>query len=143
MNRDVPDKDFTPDVALLCCQQCLNDPGVTSGLLDVEGCRARLVVLPCSSKLEQSYLLKILANGTDAVQVVGCPEGACRFGVGSRMAQKRVERARTLLGQIGFGTERLAMDRRSGIGRRELVALASGRAEAVRPLGASPMKGDG
>ncbi len=143
MNRDVPEQDFTPDLALLCCQQCLDDPGVTSGLLDAKGCRARLVVLPCSSKLEVSYLLKILANGTDAVQVVGCPEGTCRFGVGSRMAQKRVERARAFLDEVGFGVERLAMDRGSGIGRQELAALAAGRAEAVRPLGPNPMKGDG
>ncbi|MBW2261037.1 MAG: hydrogenase iron-sulfur subunit [Deltaproteobacteria bacterium] len=142
MKRDVPDARFTPDVALLCCKQCLADPGVTSGLLEAKGCRARLVVLPCSSKLEGSYLLKILANGTDAVQVVGCPEGACRFGVGSRMALKRVERARGLLDEIGFGAERLAMERTTGLGRQDLAALAAGRAEAIRPLGASPMKGD-
>ena len=142
MTRDAPDASFTPDVALLCCQQCLADPGVTSGLLDVEGCRARLVVLPCSSKLEGSHLLKILANGTDGIQVVGCPEGSCRFGVGSRMALKRVERARGFLEQIDLGAERLAMDRTAGLARQDLVSLAASRAEAVRSLGASPMKGD-
>jgi len=141
MKRDVPEAP-APDVALLCCQKSLADPELTSGRLDANGCRARLVVLPCSSKLEGSHLLKMLASGTDAIQVVGCPEGACQFGVGSRMALKRVERMRGLLDEVGLGAERLAMERTTGLGRKELAALARERAEAVRPLGASPMKGD-
>lgn len=142
MKRDVPDQGFTPDIAILCCRQCLADPDVTSGPLGVKHCRARLVVLPCSSKLETSHLLKILASGTDMVHVVGCPEGSCRFGVGSRMALKRVQRARGFLDEIGLGAGRLAMDRRTGLDGRTLTELAAGCTEAVRPLGASPMKGD-
>jgi hypothetical protein len=58
------------------------------------------------------------------------------------MAEKRVARARDLLGQIGFGEERAGMERARELGRRELVELAARRAEAVGPLGPSPMKGD-
>lgn len=143
MNRDTPDPGFSPNIAVLCCEQALADPEKTGGSLEARECRARLVLLPCSSKLEVSHLLEILASGTDGIQVVGCPEGTCRFGVGSRMAMKRVERASALLDDIGFGGGRIAMERSEACDGRHLATLATERARAVRPLGASPMKGDG
>jgi len=68
---------------------------------------------------------------SSAVEVVACPEEACRFLVGSRRAEKRVAYARTLLAQIGAREERLGITRSAGLSAADLVSLARARAEAI------------
>ena len=89
-------------------------------------------------------MLKILELGADAVQVVGCPADACRFLVGSTMAEKRVERARGLLDEIGMGADRVGLSRSERLSAEGLIGLAEARATAVKPLGPNPMdQGEG
>ena len=69
--------------------------------------KIRKVALPCSGKLEISFLLKALENGADAVALFGCPEGECHYLVGSTRAKNRVRYARRILGDIGLEEERV------------------------------------
>jgi len=69
--------------------------------------KIRKVALPCSGKLEVSFLLKALENGADAVALFGCPEGECHYLVGSTRAKNRVRYARRILGDIGLEEERV------------------------------------
>ena len=69
--------------------------------------KIRKVALPCSGKLEVSFLLKALENGADAVAIFGCPEGECHYLVGSTRAKNRVRYARRILGDIGLEEERV------------------------------------
>lgn len=132
-----------PEVVLLYCRQALAPAAPPpQGQRAGDGFTARLVMLPCSSKLELPHLLDILAQGADAVLVVACPEKTCRFLVGNRRAEKRLGRGRDLLAQVGMPAERLALVRGSGLDFEKLMGLAAGRADAVRALGPNPMKGD-
>jgi F420-non-reducing hydrogenase iron-sulfur subunit len=69
--------------------------------------KIRKVALPCSGKLEVSFLLKALENGADAVAIFGCPEGECHYLVGSTRAKNRVGYARRILRDIGLEEERV------------------------------------
>jgi F420-non-reducing hydrogenase iron-sulfur subunit len=69
--------------------------------------KIRKVALPCSGKLEVSFLLKALENGADAVAIFGCPEGECHYLVGSTRAKNRVRYARRILGDIGLEEDRV------------------------------------
>jgi coenzyme F420-reducing hydrogenase delta subunit len=104
------------------------------------GFKCRFLMMPCSSKVEVSHVLKILAEGADGVQVVGCKKDHCRFLVGSTMAEKRIEHARKLLDESLMGADRVGMDRGENLTFQELIGIAAERAKAVRPLGANPMK---
>ena len=135
--------DFDPDVVVLYCRNCVAE-GVDAAAVSsksVSDLKPRLVVMPCTSKVETSHLLKLLDEGADGVQVVGCPENRCRFLVGSTMAEKRIEYARGLLDEIRMGPDRLGMERGSGLSATDLACFADRRAAAVRTLGPSPMKG--
>ena len=140
--ENVPDRAVGPDIAVLYCRRCTApnaDPEQVSP--KASGLKVRFVILPCSSKVERSHIFRILEKGADGVQVVGCPEDSCRFLTGSRMAQKRIHRARSLLAEIGLGAERVGMERGAGLEAGDLLELAAMRAEAVRSLGSNPMKG--
>ncbi len=132
---------FEPEVTVLYCGRSLAEGVVLpEGVRQASGCRVRYVMLPCSSKVETGYLMKLIEHGADAVQVAACPEEACRFVVGSTRAENRVGYARRLLEEVGMGGERLGIVRRTGMTLEDISALAEERAERVRPLGPNPMR---
>jgi len=69
----------------------------------------RSVRLPCSSMVKDVYLLRAYEDGADAVVVLTCPEGECRYIDGNIRAGKRVKRLQALLDEIGLGGQRLSL----------------------------------
>jgi len=132
---------FEPEILLLYCEGCV-DKGVdlASASRHLPGCSARFVALPCSSKIEIRDLVKLLEQGADAVQVLGCADSSCKFLVGNSRAAKRVEYVRKLLEEIGFGPERVGMVRGTSLKVGELMEMVMECAERVRLLGPNPMK---
>jgi F420-non-reducing hydrogenase iron-sulfur subunit len=62
-----------------------------------------LITLPCSGRVEVRHVLRAVREGADAVLVLGCLEGNCRYHIGTIEARRRVAEARELLVQIGAG----------------------------------------
>jgi coenzyme F420-reducing hydrogenase delta subunit len=132
---------FTPEIVLLYCQNCVgNSLDFAEDCAKAGGFAIRPAMMPCSSKVEVSYLFKLLDRGADAVQIVACPKTNCKLLLGSTKIEKRVEYARGLIESIGMGAERIGLCFEKELSSKQLVDIASGRAELVRPLGANPMK---
>ena len=132
-------KKFKPRIVALYCANAIDPKADLAAVKAANGFTVRPVALPCSSKAELSHLLKLLAEGADAVQLIACPEENCQFLVGSARAEKRVERGRSLLAQIGLGEERLGLCRGRGLKIAELMDLLERRAGLVRGLGKNPI----
>jgi len=71
------------------------------------GLEVQKISLPCSGKLEVFHLIKTLENGADGVVLGGCPEGECRYLIGSQRAKGRVNYTRKILQGIGIEGERV------------------------------------
>jgi len=139
--RNTENMSFDPEIVVLYCQHCVaQDADVTVASQQMRGLTVRPTLMPCSSKVEVPHLLRILEQGADGVELVACPEAKCRFLVGSRKAEKRVERARGLLEGIRMGGQRLGLSRKEKLSAEALLDLAEARAGAVKPLGPNPMK---
>jgi F420-non-reducing hydrogenase iron-sulfur subunit len=136
-----PSSTFEPEIVLLYCQHCVGG-GVrpVDSIRNADGFTARTVVMPCSSKVESRQIVKLLEKGADGIQIVGCPDGSCRFLVGSNRAERRVAYVRGLLEEIDYGAERVGIAREADLTEEGLMALAAERADKVRPLGRSAMK---
>ena len=65
------------------------------------------VKLPCSSLTRAVVLLRAFEAGADAVLVIVCPEGSCRYLQGNLRASKRVTHVKHLLDEIGLDGRRL------------------------------------
>lgn len=98
----------------------------------------RFIVLPCSSMVKDVFLLKAFEAGADAVIVLVCPEGACRYVEGNLRAKKRILLVKNILDEIGIGGRRLLLFNVAA-GDREAVAriLQEVRAE-IAALGPNP-----
>jgi coenzyme F420-reducing hydrogenase delta subunit len=129
---------FKPEIIMLYCQHCIKD-GVNI-IVESQQSSVRPVMMPCSSKIEIPYILKILEEGADGVEIVACPVNKCRFLIGSHRAEKRVEYIRRLLEEIGIGAERLGLSHGLDLPYKALSSLVAGRAQAVKTLGPNPMK---
>jgi F420-non-reducing hydrogenase iron-sulfur subunit len=129
------------EVVVLYCQHSLCDEAKGSAWSQqISGLSVRAVVMPCSSKIEVAYVLRILESGADAIEIVACPEESCKFLVGSLRAERRIEYIHGLLEKIGYTPERVGISRRLSQSPEELLDLARARADAVRPFGMNPMK---
>lgn len=90
---------------------CINTVGngasvPTAGGDDFE---LRLVKLACSSMVKDVFLLRAFEAGADAVIVLVCPEGQCRYVEGNLRAYKRVMWVKKLLDEIGLDGNRLSL----------------------------------
>ncbi len=96
------------ELAIFYCQhQTDRMAQILGDLKNLAGSRIRKVALPCSGKLEVSFLLKALENGSNGVALFGCPEGECHYLVGSTRAKNRVRYARRILSEVGLEEERI------------------------------------
>jgi F420-non-reducing hydrogenase iron-sulfur subunit len=68
----------------------------------------KFVKMPCSSMVKDVFVLRAFEAGADAVAVMVCPEGACRYVEGNLRARKRVDWVKALLDEIGIGGRRLS-----------------------------------
>ena len=129
------------EVVVLYCQHSLCDEAKGSAWSQqIEGLSLRAVMMPCSSKIEVAYVLRMLESGADAIEIVACPEESCKFLVGSLRAERRIEYIHGLLEKIGYTPERVGISRRLSQSPEELLDLARARADAARPFGMNPMK---
>jgi len=101
----------------------------------------RIIRQACSEKLQVVHILRTLEEGADGICVVSCPEEACEFLDGSRRARKRMERAQSLLEEIGLGGNRATLIHVVPFGERGLFeeqVLAAAR--GFQALGPSPLR---
>jgi len=132
----------TPRIVVVYCRNAVSSTAeLIEGHYSAKGFEVFFAALPCSSKIEPSHPLKILADGADGVLVVACPEGHCRFMVGNVRAEKRINYVRALLDKAKMGAERLTLERGENLTEKDLLELAQRRVGPLKILGPNPMKG--
>ena len=100
--------DFKPRITLFHCINTFGEADVIP-LAGGEAFDPKFVKLPCSSMVKDVFLMRAFESGADAVVVLVCPEGACRYVEGNLRARKRVQYVKDLLEAIDFDSRRLAL----------------------------------
>jgi coenzyme F420-reducing hydrogenase delta subunit len=132
---------FEPEILVLYCRKALgSEDYLPEGTRREAGYRARFIMMPCSSKIETGYLVKLVEQGADGVVLVACPPKHCQFLVGSARVGHRVKHARTLLEEAGMGASRVGVVYRQGLSSEDMAVLAEESARAIEPLGQNPMR---
>jgi F420-non-reducing hydrogenase iron-sulfur subunit len=127
-------------IVLMACRQAVPDPEVFIGPLMQAGLKVRVIVEPCSSKVEVFQMLRVLATEADLLWVVGCPETACQLVEGSFRMTKRVGHARTYLEEIGLEPERLDLVQLPAGNQKALDAAVDEIVERARTLKVNPAR---
>ena len=90
---------------------CINtfENGASVPITGGDDIELRFVKLACSSMVKDVFLLRAFEMGADAVIVMVCPEGQCRYVEGNLRAFKRVMWVQKLLDEIGIDGKRLSL----------------------------------
>lgn len=100
----------------------------------------KIVLVPCTGKVDVIHILRAFEKGADGVCVIGCMEGECHFKSGNFRARKHVEQAQKILDTIGIGGERAQMYNLSA-GEGPLFAkYANEMHEIILKMGPNPIK---
>ncbi len=100
-----------PKILALLCYWCSYSAADFAG---VERATApanyRAIRIRCSSSVNTAVLMQMFRMGVDGIIVAGCPERSCHHLHGNFVADKRIELARAVMGQLGLDQGRLRFE---------------------------------
>ncbi|MFQ5910158.1 MAG: hydrogenase iron-sulfur subunit [Thermoplasmata archaeon] len=132
---------FEPRIVAFCCNYCAYAAADLAGSMRLSyPPNVKVIRLPCSGKVDITYLLRAFEDGADGVMVAGCLEGDCHFMEGNYRAKRKVNHAKRLLEEIGFESERLEMFNLSSAMAGRFAEIIEEMTERIRKLGPSPLR---
>jgi len=133
--------EYSPKVIGFLCRWCSYTGADLAGAMRLQyPPEIRIIVVPCTGRVDILYLLQAFENGADAVFVSGCHEGDCHYVNGNLFARKRVERAKAILQNIGLEPERLEMFYVSASEGPQFAAVAQEMTDRAYRLGPNPVR---
>jgi F420-non-reducing hydrogenase iron-sulfur subunit len=99
----------------------------------------RLIMMPCTGRVDVIHLLNAIEEGADGVYVAGCLEGDCHYLTGNLKARKRVGLVKKMLEELGIEPERVEMYNLSAAQGPRFAEIAREMTEKIRTLGPSPV----
>jgi len=100
----------------------------------------KVIMMPCTGRVDIIHLLKAFEAGADAVFVAGCLEGECHYLMGNIRAKKRVNKVKKDFSQMGMEPERLEMFNLSSSEGPRFAAICKEMVDRTLKMGPSPMK---
>lgn len=98
----------------------------------------KIVKMPCSGMTTEVFMLKAFEAGADAVAILVCPEGACRYMEGNMRAVKRVEKTQQVLDEIGVGGARLSIHNLKAKDSEQVNTILDGLMATIKEMGKNP-----
>ncbi len=98
---------FKPRIVAFLCNWCSYAGADLAGTTRKKyRADVRIVRVPCSGRVDPTFVIKAFERGADAVIVGGCHPGDCHYVSGNYNARRRFFAIRKLLDFIGIGSER-------------------------------------
>jgi len=134
---------FEPQIIAFCCNYCSYAAADLAGSIRMTyPPNIKIILVPCSGRVDPLHLLRALEYGADGVYVTGCMEGDCHFDTGNYKAKKRVEYVRKMLDEMEIEQDRVLMFNIAASNAPKFVQVAKTVTEKIRELGPSPIKPD-
>lgn len=128
--------DFVPKILAFACNYCAYAAADLAGVSRMQyPPYVRIVRVPCSGKVDITYLLRAFETGADGVIVAGCLEGGCHFVEGNLHAKPRVNFARDILNTIGIDGNRLEMFNLSSSMAPRFIEIIKTMTDRISKLG--------
>ena len=99
----------------------------------------KIILVPCTGKVDVIHMLHAIQKGADGVYCVGCLEGTCHYNEGNFRCRERVNHVRMLLEEIGLEGDRVRMYNLSSGEGPTFAAYAKEMTEHIRSLGPNPL----
>jgi len=99
-----------PSIVCFACRWCAYAAADTAGVMRLQyPCSVRLILVPCSGRVDAIHILTAFARGADGVMVAGCLKDGCHYIDGNIKAERRVNAMKEALDVMGIEGERVEM----------------------------------
>jgi len=95
----------------------------------------RVIRVPCSGRVNPSFILSSLQHGADGVLVCGCHPGDCHYLTGNYSARRKFGLLKKLLEYVGIEEGRVQFSWVSAAEARRFADVIGNVTETVRALG--------
>jgi F420-non-reducing hydrogenase iron-sulfur subunit len=127
---------FEPQIIAFCCNYCSYAAADLAGSIRMSyPANVKIVLVPCSGRVDPLHLIRALEKGADGVFIAGCLEGDCHFETGNFKAKKRTAYVRHLLEEMGIEPDRVQMFNIAASDAPKFAQVARMVTEKVRELG--------
>jgi F420-non-reducing hydrogenase iron-sulfur subunit len=128
--------EFKPRIVAFLCNWCSYAGADLAGTTRVKhDANVRIIRVPCSGRVDPTFVLKAFERGADAVVVGGCHPGDCHYVSGNLYARRRLFLVRSLLGFLGIEKERFQVVWCSAAEGDKWARVVSEICETIRHLG--------
>ncbi len=99
---------FEPVIISFCCRWCSYAAADLAGSMRLQyPANVRIVLVPCTGRVDVIHILKAFEDGVDGVFLSGCLIGDCHYLTGNVRATKKVARAKNILKGLGIDPGRV------------------------------------
>ena len=128
-----------PRILALLCYWCSYSAADFAGVERVEAPpNYRAIRIRCSNSVNTALLVQMFKLGVDGILVAGCPENSCHHLWGNFVADKRIDLARALMGQLGMSQARLRFEYIGAPMQEKLMKALQDMDAKLRQLGPNP-----
>jgi coenzyme F420-reducing hydrogenase delta subunit len=128
--------EFEPKIVAYCCNFCAFAAADLAGAMRIQyPPNVRVILLPCTGKVDAIVLMKAFEEGADGVFVAGCMEGECHFVEGNLRAKKRVAYVKRLLEEVGTNPQRIEMFNLSSAMGGRFAEIVEEMTQRIKELG--------
>ncbi len=127
---------FEPRIAALLCRWCAYAGADLAGTSRLSYPPNMIPIrVPCSGRVEPSWVIEALNAGADAVLIGGCHPGDCHYVSGNYKARRRVALLRRVLGELGVDPARVRLEWVSASEGAKFARVMRDYVEEIRALG--------
>ena len=104
------EENFQPKIVAFVCRWCTYTGADLAGMSRLQyPPNTKVIMLPCSGRIDINFVLRAFMQGADGVLVSGCHPGDCHYNEGNYRARRRWTLLRDLLDTLGFDLRRLKL----------------------------------
>lgn len=101
---------FSPKIVAFVCKWCTYAGADLAGTSRMTYApNVRTIMLPCTGRIDVSFIMRAFLDGADGVMVSGCHPGDCHYTAGNYRARRRWILFRDLLDVAGFDLDRFEL----------------------------------
>jgi coenzyme F420-reducing hydrogenase delta subunit/ferredoxin len=127
---------FEPKIVAFVCKWCTYAGADLAGTSRMTYApNVRTIMLPCTGRIDVSFVLRAFLQGADGVIVSGCHPGDCHYTAGNYRARRRWMLFRDLLDAVGVDLKRFDLAWISAAEGAKWVKTISAFTDKIRNLG--------
>ncbi len=127
---------YVPNIVAFCCNWCSYAGADLAGSARLSyPANVKIIRVPCSCRVNPTFVLKAFQRGADGVIICGCHPGDCHYVTGNYYARRRLSLLFDFLDYLGIEKQRTRVEWVSAAEGAKFSAVMNDFAEQVAALG--------